>query len=172
MDDTAHRAALGAALVTGYAGLLADQLTVDDFEPGWQQLVYTTITELHAAGRTADAEAVIGHVQATGRWPRADGAFGVFVAELYEAATFPPEPERHIAAVIETSYRRTVWQATTRIRQACTEYPLAAVLSIVDRELTGALEAAARLGNRTTETGSGIPGLAAILDGLSETPAA
>lgn len=178
-DDQAHRAALGAVLADpSNAGLILDQLTADDFDPGWMQTTFTAIAEVHAAGLNPSATALVAHLQSTGRLSRNDGGIGPFIAELYEAATFPLDPQQHINAVIETSYRRQVWAATTRIRQACTEWSLPAVLATVDRELTEALQASARLavptatGKSSPDAVRGIPGLMEILNGLPENPAA
>ena len=175
-DDAAHRAVLGAVLVDpSNAALILDQLTADDFDPGWMQLTYIAIADSYASGLNPDAQAVLAYLQTTGQLRRNDGGIGPFIAGLYADAPFPPEPQRHIAAVLETSYRRQLWNATTRIRQACIEWPLSAVISTVERELTSAMQAASRLAPAPEQFAApkdGIPGLRELLADFTESPAA
>jgi replicative DNA helicase len=163
---SAQEQVLGAVLVNpSLAAEVLDRLGVDDFEPGWQQLVYTAIDELWDADKPADADTILAHLM--GKGLVRDAGFGVWLAELYENA--PYSAAMPIESVLEKSYRRNVLTCITRIRQAIDEWPLEALKATVDREFSAAMLAAARLEPpvETKHAPTGLAGLTAILGGVA-----
>jgi replicative DNA helicase len=153
---------LGAVLVDPrHAAEVLDRLTEDDFEPGRQQMVFAAFDHLYETQRDCTAQNVLDVILP--KLNRNDSSFGVWLAELFEDAPLSPP----IAAVVERTYRRAVWNATTKLRQACVEWPLPALLQAVDREFSQALQAASRLTDDAPRVvgSAGLSGLDALLNG-------
>jgi replicative DNA helicase len=157
---TAQEQVLGAVLADPrHAAEVLDRLTVDDFEHGREQQVFDAFDHLYEMKQDCTAQNVLDVILP--KLNRNDSSFGVWLAELYENAPLTPP----IDAVVERTYRRHIWTLTTRLRQACAEWPLPALLASIDREFTGALQATARMRDELPQPQreSGLSGLSTVL---------
>ena len=127
--------------------LSCHEIEPEDFTDPRIRVIFKTMKALGQRAISAEPAAVIAQCQSTGAVAGGDRlkSLATFLADIYTAAPPAAQTSFYTLAVLESSLRRRVTEAGTRIAQAADQCGVEKMLEMVETEHLAVLAAAQRL---------------------------